>query len=161
MVCQRTRDVSNLSYALDTLAAVELQTGGRERVAALLGAAEVQREAVGSTAYRWCGPDIELRQRNATAARERLGHEAYQRAFDAGYSLTLDGAVELARQQVPTTQGFDRGGSAPLAADPVGDQAGSAAWRGSCVPELSACRWRSTVQAIQAPLTARSAAPIG
>ena len=50
----------------------------------------------GSTAYRWCWPDIELRQRNADAAGGRLGHDAYQRAFDAGYSLTLDGAVELA-----------------------------------------------------------------
>jgi tetratricopeptide (TPR) repeat protein len=103
-VCQRTRDLSNLSYALDALAAVELQAGGRESVATLLGAAEGQREAVGSTAYRWCGPDIELRERNAGAARERVGHHAYQRAFDAGYSLTLDRAVELARRQIPTTE---------------------------------------------------------
>jgi predicted ATPase len=103
-VCQQTRDLSNLSYALDALAAVESQTGGRESVATLLGAAEGQREAVGSTAYRWCGPDIELRQRNADAAGERLGHDAYQRAFDGGYSLTLDGAVELARRQIPTTE---------------------------------------------------------
>ena len=74
----------------------------RQRVATLLGAAEAQREAVGSTAYRWCGPDIELRQRNAHATRERLGHQAYQRAFDAGYSLTLDDAVELAGRLVRT-----------------------------------------------------------
>ena len=103
-VCQQTRDLSNLSYALDALAAVESQTGGRESVATLLGAAEGQREAVGSSAYRWCGPDIELRQRNADAAGERLGHDAYQRAFDAGYSLTLDGAVELVRRQILTTE---------------------------------------------------------
>lgn len=104
MLCKQTRDVSNLSYALDALAAVESQTGGRERVATLLGAAEAQREVVESTAYRWCGPDIELRQLTGNAARERLGHEAYQRWFDAGYSLTLDGAVELARRQVPTSE---------------------------------------------------------
>jgi len=101
MVCQQTRDASNLSYALGALAAVELETGGRERVATLLGAAEAQREAVGSVGYRWYAPDVELRQRTAEAVRERLGEDAYQRAFDAGLSLTVDGAVELARRQVP------------------------------------------------------------
>jgi len=101
-VCQQARDVSNLSYVLDALAAVELQTDGCERGAILLGPAEAQRAAVGSTAYRWCGPDIELRQCNADAARERLGSEAYQRALDAGYSLTLDDAVELAGRLVRT-----------------------------------------------------------
>jgi hypothetical protein len=92
-----------LSYALDSLAAVELATGGRQRAPTLLGAAEAQREAVGSAGYRWYAPDAELRRRTAEAARQQLGDESYQRAFDAGLSLTLDGAVELARRQVPTT----------------------------------------------------------
>jgi predicted ATPase len=102
-LCRATRDASNLSYALDSLAAVELVTGGRQRVPTLLGAAEAQREAVGSAGYRWYAPDVELRRRTAEAAREQLGDDAYQRAFDAGISLALDGAVELARRQVPTT----------------------------------------------------------
>lgn len=102
MVSKQTRDISNLSYALDALAAVEFQDGGRERVATLLGAAEVLQEPVSSTAYRWCGPDIELRESNAHATRKQLGHEIYQRAYDAGYAVTLDGAVELARRPVTT-----------------------------------------------------------
>jgi hypothetical protein len=103
-LCQQTKDASNLSYVLDALAVLEFATGGRQRVVTLLGAAEALREAVSSAVYRWYAPDVELRHRTAAAARELLGDEAYQRAFDAGLSLTLDGAVELARREVPTTQ---------------------------------------------------------
>jgi predicted ATPase len=101
-LCHQTRDASNLSYVLDALAAVELATGGRGRVVTLLGAAEALREAVGSVVYRWYEPDVTVRRRTAERARRQLGQEAYERALDAGRSLTLDGAVEFARRQVPT-----------------------------------------------------------
>ena len=96
-LCRLTKDATNLSYLLDALAAVELATGGRERVATLLGAAEALRERV----YRWYGPDMELRQQTADNVRQQLGEAAYQRALDAGRSLTLEGAVEFAQRQVP------------------------------------------------------------
>jgi tetratricopeptide (TPR) repeat protein len=101
-LCQQTRDATNLSYLLDALATVELKIGGRERVVTLLGAAQALRELARSAVYRWYAPDIELRDRTAAAACESLGEDAYQRAFDAGLSLTLDGAVEFARREVPT-----------------------------------------------------------
>ncbi|HEU4547833.1 MAG TPA: tetratricopeptide repeat protein [Microlunatus sp.] len=100
-LCGHTKDASNLSYLLDALAAVEFATGGQQRVATLLGAAEAQREAVQSEVYRWYGPDVVLRDRTAHAVRAQLGEEAYHRALDAGRSLTLEGAVEFARRQVP------------------------------------------------------------
>jgi predicted ATPase len=98
-LCRLTRDATNLSYLLDALAAVELASGGRERVATLLGATESLRER--SAVYRWYGPDMELRQQTADNVRRQLGDAAYQRALDAGRSLTLDGAVEFAQRQVP------------------------------------------------------------
>jgi hypothetical protein len=101
-LCQQTRDASNLSYILDALAAAELAVDGRERVATLLGAAEALRESVGSTVYSWYAPDLELRERNADQLRRRLSDAAYDRAFGAGHALTLDGAVELARREIPT-----------------------------------------------------------
>ena len=102
-LCQQTKDASNLSYVLDALAAVEAATGGQQRVATLLGAAEALREVVRSAVYPWYGPDVALRQRTAEAARSRLGDDAYRRAFDAGHSLTLEGAAEFARRQVPVS----------------------------------------------------------
>jgi predicted ATPase/DNA-binding XRE family transcriptional regulator len=100
-LCSLTRDATNLSYLLDALAAVELATGGRERVATLLGAAEALRTPARAAVYRWYGPDMELRQETADNVSERLGEAGYQRALDAGRSLTLEGAVEFARRQVP------------------------------------------------------------
>lgn len=100
-LCLLTKDATNLSYLLDALAAAELTTGGRERVATLLGAAESLRSAARSAVYRWYGPDMELRQQTADNVRQQLGDGAYQRALDAGRSLTLEGAVEFARRQVP------------------------------------------------------------
>jgi hypothetical protein len=44
---------------------------------------------------------MELRQETADNVSERLGEAGYQRALDAGRSLTLEGAVEFARRQVP------------------------------------------------------------
>lgn len=103
-VCLQTRDAGNLSYLLDALAAVEHRAGGRERVVTLLGAAEALREDVGSSVYSWYAPDLVMRDRIVAEARERLDERAYARAFDAGRSLSLDGAVELAARspQPPT-----------------------------------------------------------
>jgi tetratricopeptide (TPR) repeat protein len=102
MLCRQTRDASNLSYLLDTLATVEFGSGSSsEHVAALLGAAEALRESVRSAAYRWYAPDVALRERTADLVRAMLGDEAYQRALDAGRGLTLEGAVDFALREAP------------------------------------------------------------
>jgi predicted ATPase/transcriptional regulator with XRE-family HTH domain len=100
-LCLLTKDATNLSYLLDALAAVELAGGGRERVATLLGAAEILRTRARAAVYRWYRPDMELRQRTVESGRRLLGEDAFQRALDAGRLLTLEGAVEFARRQAP------------------------------------------------------------
>ncbi len=102
LLCQQTGDASNLSGLLDALAAVESRTSSTERVVTLLGAAQALREAVGFVDYSWYPPDIEQRLRTAEEARRRLGEDAYGRALEAGRSLSLAGAVELARSRGPT-----------------------------------------------------------
>lgn len=100
-LCKQTRDAPNLGWVLDALAVVEARTARPERVVILLGAAEAMREVVGSAVYGCYGPDVDLRLRTAEAARRQLGAERYRRAFDAGLSLTLDGAAQLVQRQVP------------------------------------------------------------
>jgi hypothetical protein len=82
-------DAGGLSEPLQGLAAVQIATGDAERGVRLLAANAAIRERLGG------GPPPEwLRLGDPLAqARQRLGDEAYDRAWNAGLEMSVDDAV--------------------------------------------------------------------
>jgi predicted ATPase/class 3 adenylate cyclase len=93
-------DAASLTEPLQGLAAVEIATGDADRGVRLLAANDAIRARLGG------GPPPEwLRLGDPLAdARSRLGADAYQLAWEAGRSLTVDEAVALALDRFDTEQ---------------------------------------------------------
>jgi hypothetical protein len=98
---QETGDLANLAYFLEALAVVEHESGDRQRVGVLLGAAETAREAVGGQVYGYYVPDEQLRARCVEASRAELGPDVYDDTVDAGRSLTPQEAIAYALTDAP------------------------------------------------------------
>jgi predicted ATPase/transcriptional regulator with XRE-family HTH domain len=87
-------DKTSSAYCIQGLAAAAGARGEQQRAARLLGAAEALLEAAGVPAY--VTADHDLHQRAASAARERLGEEAWTAAWDEGRAMSFDRAVAYA-----------------------------------------------------------------
>ncbi len=84
-----------MSDTLELLAAALAKLGADARSARLAGAGGALRETAGLPIS---APDKQLLWRALGPARERIGHDAWKRAYAAGQELTAAQAVELARQ---------------------------------------------------------------
>jgi predicted ATPase/DNA-binding XRE family transcriptional regulator len=82
------------AYCMQGLAAVAASRGAARRAAQLLGAAEALLEAAGLILYAYA--KNELHERAASAARERLGDQAWTTAYDAGRAMSFEEAVAYA-----------------------------------------------------------------
>ncbi len=93
---ERTGDLANLAFFVESLAVVEGAAGAHARAASLLGAAQGLRERVGSAVYGYYLPDPGLRTRTEAAARDALGDDAVDDALAAGAELAVPSVVALA-----------------------------------------------------------------
>lgn len=90
---RRFGDRTSLVEGLERSAAIAAALGSAERAARLAGAAEAERAALGEPA----GPgERALVERHLTAARARLGEDAFEVAAAAGRLLRLDEALAAA-----------------------------------------------------------------
>ena len=80
------------AISLEGLARVAAATGQPEAAARLLGAADAVRDATGATRSAYFRP---LHERNLAQARARLGADAFEAAWAAGRTLTLEQAPAL------------------------------------------------------------------
>ncbi|MDQ3286504.1 MAG: helix-turn-helix domain-containing protein [Actinomycetota bacterium] len=87
-------DKAHSAYCVRGLAAVAQAQGEPRRATRLLGAAESLLEAAGLVTYAHASD--ELQGRVASAARERLGEEAWIAAWEEGRALTTEQVVEYA-----------------------------------------------------------------
>jgi predicted ATPase/transcriptional regulator with XRE-family HTH domain len=97
VLSEQTSDIANLAYFLDLLAVVESGARGpAERVAVLIGAAQVLRATVGTEVYAYYVPDLALHAAVERGARETLGEQGFDEALRRGRALDLTGAVAFA-----------------------------------------------------------------
>jgi tetratricopeptide (TPR) repeat protein len=97
VLSEQTSDLANLAYFLDALAVVESGAGGAaERVAVLIGAAQVLRATVGTAVYAYYVPDVALHAAVEQTARQQLGEQGFDAAVQRGRGLDLAGAVAFA-----------------------------------------------------------------
>jgi len=87
-------DTVDSAYYMRGLAAVAEARGELRRAARLLGTAEAMLEGTGLVTYAHASD--ELHQRVASAARERLGDQAWTVAHDEGRAMTFEKAVAYA-----------------------------------------------------------------
>ena len=87
----------SLSPTLEELAALALARGDADAAAARLGAAEAIRAAIGAGHNR---ADADRAARTEARARDELGEDAFDLAFESGRSLPLTDAVMLVEQTV-------------------------------------------------------------
>ena len=93
VLASEAADKTNSAYCIQGLAAAGAR-GEPRRAARLLGAAEALLETAGVPAY--VTADHDLHQRAASAARERLGEEAWAAAWDDGRAMGFDRGVAYA-----------------------------------------------------------------
>jgi non-specific serine/threonine protein kinase len=94
VLASEVADKTNSAYCMQGLAALAEARAEPRRAARLLGAAEALLEAAGVPVY--VTADHDLHQRVVSAARERLGEEAWTAAWDEGQAMTTERAVEYA-----------------------------------------------------------------
>jgi predicted ATPase/DNA-binding XRE family transcriptional regulator len=99
-----TQDLANLAYFLESLAVVDAAEGEHECVPLLFGAAQGIRESIGNRGYGYYQPDPDLARQAESAARARLGDDAYDDALDRGRSLDPENAAALAVHAAPGPQ---------------------------------------------------------
>jgi predicted ATPase/DNA-binding SARP family transcriptional activator len=92
---ERTGDLANLAYFLDTLGVVEAIENAPHRVAVLHGAAQRLRETVGSNVYGYYKPDEAMLESSLESARTALG-EDFEAAVAQGRALSVTDTLELA-----------------------------------------------------------------
>jgi predicted ATPase/DNA-binding CsgD family transcriptional regulator len=98
-----------VARSLDVLAWVSLDKHEPERSARLFGAAEaIMRDLVGAV-MSW-GPTANFHEDYQARARQALGADAFDAAFDVGLHMTFDEVIAFALDEVPTPP------SAPLRA---------------------------------------------
>jgi non-specific serine/threonine protein kinase len=100
---EQTKDRANLVYFLEALAAVKAFSGGTQRCALLLGAAEALLEEVGACVYNFYQPDPSLRQRAIAEACVVLGDAAFEEARAEGRAMTFEQAVAYALEEDETS----------------------------------------------------------
>ncbi len=94
VLASEAADKTNSAYCMQGLAALAEAWGEPRRAAQLLGAAEALLEAAGVPVY--VTADHDLHQRVASAARENLGEKAWTMAWDEGWAMGFEEAVEYA-----------------------------------------------------------------
>ena len=97
VVASELADRVNVAYCMQGLAVADWTRGEPRRSARLLGAAEALLEAAGLVLYAYTTyTSNEPHQRAASAARERLGEQAWNEAREEGRAMTFEQAVEYA-----------------------------------------------------------------
>jgi predicted ATPase/class 3 adenylate cyclase len=101
-LCREMADKRGIVWCFHTLAEAAAGQGRAERAVRLLGAADVLREASGSSlplGFRTA------RERTLGEMRTALGEEAFTAAWAEGRAMTLDQAIcaALAQEEIPTT----------------------------------------------------------
>lgn len=91
-----TRDALGLASAFTGVAALAAKEGAFARAARLLGAADAVRERTDAELEP---VDAELYERSTTAARRKLGDEAFARAHEEGRNLGLEEAAAVALEE--------------------------------------------------------------
>lgn len=94
-------DWLGISVAMELVSACHAVLGDPARTARLLGTADQARSFTGTTLL---GPrHTIIRQTHELNAREMLGNDAFQRAYDAGLALGAQAAIADALDEVPET----------------------------------------------------------
>lgn len=95
---QQVKDRPSITDHLFAMACVAAAQGKAEQAAHMYGAAEALREGVGSPLP---ADEREYYDRYLTAARARLGEEAWQKAFREGRAMSVEQAIEYAVDRAP------------------------------------------------------------
>lgn len=93
---QMRGDREGVAWALEGLGAAAAGLGGFERAARLYGAAEWLREVIGAVIY----PHLRAgHEESVDSMRTAMSAEAFQEAWEAGRSMSLEEAIEYASKQ--------------------------------------------------------------
>jgi predicted ATPase len=101
----RMHDTLGVAMALDVLASAAAATGRGERAARLLGLAQQVWHRQGALPQAGIREWVAARRAGETRAREVIGDQAYEKAYQAGYGFDLDEGIGYALSDPENTPG--------------------------------------------------------